>query len=312
MILTVTLNPSVDHAIFLDRLKLHDTNRVKRMETDAGGKGVNVARVAAELGAETLATGFLGGGNGAYIRKVLDKQGVRHDFIEVGGETRTNFSVEDDSGEPATTFNEPGQTMSEGNVRALFDKCLMLAKGGKWAALGGSLPPGVKEDIFADLTRLFHESGVKVALDADGEALRRGLQAGVDFVKPNVKEAERLLKTTIDSREDAISAARAIRSGLPEQAIVVISMGEGGAVMSSAEGLFFAESPKVEARSTIGSGDSLIGAMLWALEQGKAIEEALRWGISAGAATATTDGSEIARKPVVLELLPRVKVQAYS
>src|SRR5687767_14387149 len=106
MILTVTLNPSVDRAVFVDRLKVNDTNRVVRTETDAGGKGVNLSRVLRELGGETVATGFLGGGTGAYICKVLDLQDVPHCFVEVSGETRTNFSVEDAEQNPPTTFNE--------------------------------------------------------------------------------------------------------------------------------------------------------------------------------------------------------------
>lgn len=85
MILTVTLNPSVDHALFVDKLKVNDTNRVTRCERDAGGKGVNLSRVVAELGGETVATGFLGGGPGAYISRVLKVQGVRSDFVEVQG-----------------------------------------------------------------------------------------------------------------------------------------------------------------------------------------------------------------------------------
>lgn len=306
MILTVTLNPSVDHAIFLDQLKLHDTNRVRRTETDAGGKGVNLARVAAELGAETLATGFLGGGTGAYVRKVLDKQGVKHDFIEVDAETRTNFSVEDETDDPPTTFNEPGPSISELDLQALIDKCTEVAQCCQWAAMGGSLPPGVPTDIFAQLTRLFKERGCKVLVDADGEPLRLAVEAKPDMIKPNAKEAQRLLGREIGSREEAVEAARELhRSGI---AVVIVSLGEDGAAFACEDGCFVAESPQVDVRSTIGSGDSMLGGILWALEDGRPLEEAFKWGVAAGAATATTDGSEIARRPVVLELLPQVRL----
>lgn len=309
MIVTVTVNPSVDHAIFLDRLKLHDTNRVKRTETDAGGKGVNLARVAAELGVDVIATGFLGGGSGAYVRKVLDQQGVRHDFVELEAETRINFSVEEGSDEPPTTFNEPGPTISPENLEELLERCRNLAPRAKWATIGGSLPPGIPPDFFKTLGNLFHEAGLRVALDADAEALRQGLEARPDFIKPNAKEAERLLGVTIASPDDAIVAARKLRSNLADDAMVVLSMGEDGAVMACQEGLWIGRSPKVDARSTIGSGDSLIGAMLWAIEQGTSLEDSFRWGIAAGAATATTDGSEIARRPVIEKLLRDVVIQ---
>ncbi|RYG85468.1 1-phosphofructokinase, partial [bacterium] len=112
MLLSVTLNPSVDHALFLTELKVGDTNRVTRTERDAGGKGINLSRVYAEMGGETIASGFLGGGTGAYVRGVLEAQGVRHDFVTTSGETRLNFSVEDESHGKPTTFNERGPEIS--------------------------------------------------------------------------------------------------------------------------------------------------------------------------------------------------------
>jgi len=136
MILTITLNPSVDHALFVDVVKLNDTNRVNRTERDAGGKGINVARVAAELGSDVLATGFLGGGPGAYIRAVLDKQGVKHDFVEVNGETRINFSVEDGSGLPPTTFNEQGPDITLGNFQDMRDHCRRMSQTAAWVCVG--------------------------------------------------------------------------------------------------------------------------------------------------------------------------------
>lgn len=306
MILTVTLNPSVDHALFVETLKPYDTNRVIRTETDAGGKGVNLARVAAELGAHTIATGFLGGGNGAFVRKVLDRQHVQHDFIEIEGDTRTNISVEDNTEKPPTTFNEPGPQISPEALEQLVQKCRQLAPTAKWVALGGSLPPGVPKDIFKTLATLFREQGKKVALDADGEPMQLGVQAGINLIKPNAKEAERLVKRPVQTLPDAVTAARELQK---HARIAVISRGEDGAVMACDDGLYNGISPAIHARSTIGSGDSLVAGMLWALLEGQSLEDAFRWGIAAGAATATTDGSEIARKPTILDLLPRVQIE---
>ena len=143
MILTVTLNPCIDQTVFVDGLKLHDSNRVVRFETDAGGKGVNLSRVVAELGGESIATGLLGGGPGAFVRKVLDAQGVRHGFVEIEKDTRTNVAVEDGSGEAPTSFNAKGPLVSEQEWDALVDKVRALANGADWVTLGGSLPQGV-------------------------------------------------------------------------------------------------------------------------------------------------------------------------
>lgn len=305
MILTVTLNPSVDHALFVDKLKLSDTNRVLRCERDAGGKGVNLSRVVAELGGDTVATGFLGGGPGAYIRQVLQKQGVKRDFIEVHGETRINFSVEDESGKPPTTFNERGPTITEADMEELIAHVRKMAKKASWIAMGGSLPPGVPTSIYHDLGELARESDCKLALDADGEPFKLGLAVKPDFIKPNEAEAGRLLGRELKSDDDVIEAAKELSE---KATIVVISRAEKGAVLAAEGNVYMGLSPKVEARSSIGSGDSLVAGFLWALTEGQSLEDAFRLGIAAGAATATTDGSEIARRPVIEKMLPQVRV----
>jgi 1-phosphofructokinase family hexose kinase len=303
MILTVTLNPSVDHALFVDELRIGDTNRVLRTERDAGGKGVNLARVAAELGAKTLATGFLGGGPGEYIRSVLERQGVSHFFIEVRGETRINFSVEDKSENPPTTVNERGPEITPEEMDKLYMALHSWLEGVRWITLGGSLPPGVSPDVFAKLIAFARQHGVRVALDADGDPMKHGIQAGPDFIKPNSKEASRVLGREVSNTEDALDAGQVLRAQLigagVKDPVVVVSLGEHGAAMACKDGLFRGHSPEVIARSTIGSGDSMVAGMLWAIEEGKPLEEALQWGLACGAATATTDGSEIARLPVI-------------
>lgn len=306
MILSVTVNPCVDHALFVKELCLGDTNRVVRTETDAGGKGINLSRVVAELGGKTVATGFLGGGPGAFIRKVLDNQGVLHDFVDIDHDTRMNFSVEDDSCSPPTTFNDRGPTIDPGEWTDLVRHVSGYAAGAWWVTLGGSLPPGVPADAFAQLCRTAHEAGSKVLLDADGEALALGMEAGPDFIKPNAKEASRLLGRPVDTLEEACDAAMELHRRGPS--IVVVSRGEQGAVMAFDGRVLRGKSPQVHARSTVGSGDSLLGGMLWAMTESKSLEEAFAWGLAAGAATASTDGSEIARRPVVMELLPQAVV----
>lgn len=310
MLLSVTLNPSVDHALFLTELKIGDTNRVSRTERDAGGKGVNLSRVYAEMGGETIASGFLGGGTGAYVRGVLEAQGVRHDFVETAGETRLNFSVEDASSGRPTTFNERGPEISAEEWNALLTKVDELANGCEWATIGGSLPPGVPTDTYRILGERLRNCGCKVLLDADGDALREGLAGRPTMIKPNDPEAARLLNRKIETDEEAIGAANSLYEMLGRgEAIAVLSRGAAGAIMTLAAGTYVGRSPKVEARSTIGSGDSLLGAMLWSLTRGDAPEEALRWGLAAGAATALTDGSEIARRPVVERLYAEASVE---
>lgn len=307
MILSVTLNPAVDHALFVDGLKIGDTNRVVRNEIDAGGKGINLSRVAVELGAMSVATGFLGGGTGAFIRKVMNLQGVLHDFVEVDGETRTNFSVEDGTGSPPTTFNEQGPTIEADCWEKLQNKVRHYATRSHWVALGGSLPRGIPLDAYRVLVEIAQEAGAMVVLDADGEPMKHGILARPNLIKPNMKEAGRLLGEPVETVDAALHAAAVLGEA---HDIVIVSCGDKGAAMACSEGVFRGTTPQVIAKSTIASGDSLVGGFLAALEAGLDIETAFRWGLAAGAATATTDGAEIARRPVFERLLPEARVQA--
>lgn len=308
MILTVTLNPAVDHALFVDGLKVGDTNRVLRDEIDAGGKGINLSRIAVELGAMSLATGFIGGGTGAFIRKVMARQGVLQDFVEVHGETRTNFSVEDTRGGPPTTFNERGPEIRPEEWEALLAKVRHYSSRAHWVALGGSLSQGLPTDAYRTLGDIAKAGGAKVVLDADGPPQIEGLEAAPDLIKPNAREAERLLGDgrRIETLDEAVRAAIDLRDG---DRLVVVSIGALGAAMAGPDGVFRGYSPQVESKSTIGSGDSMIGGILAALERGKPLAEALAWGLAAGAATAMTDGSEIGRHHVFERLLPQARVE---
>ncbi|HRJ27487.1 MAG TPA: 1-phosphofructokinase family hexose kinase [Fimbriimonadaceae bacterium] len=313
MILSITLNPCVDHTVFVQSLELGDTNRVLRTETDAGGKGVNLSRIAVELGGQSLASGFLGGGPGAFVRKVLDLQGVAHGFVDIAEDTRTNFNVESLAGGPPTTFNAAGPTISAAEWEALLHRISTFLPRCTWVAMGGSLPPGVPPDAFRVLGEMAQSAGKKWVLDADGPSQVEGLKARPHFIKPNLKEAERLLGHPIGRPESALDAARELYDQMGgEDRYAIISLGRGGAVMACAEGVYRGRSPQVEARSTIGSGDSLIGGMLLQLDLGASPDQALQWGLAAGAGTATTDGSEIGRRPVIESLLGQAQVEKVS
>lgn len=313
MIVTVTLNPSVDHALFLPAVVLNDVNRVQKVERDAGGKGVNLSRMAARLGADTLATGFLGGGAGSYVRSVLDAHQVRHLFVPIAGETRVNFSVEDSRGLPPTTFNEPGPEIQPDEVEELFLVLESLLNRAQWLALGGSLPPGLDASVVARLVAFGRARGVRVSLDADGQALKLGLSAKPHFIKPNTHEAERLLGRRIESLEDAIRAADEIRGLMgPEPGdlpALVLSRGPDPTVMACGKGIFVGRPAVLETRSTIGCGDSMVAGFLWALDEGRDIAEAFRWGMAAGAATAASGGSDVGTLEDVRRFYEQVSVE---
>lgn len=310
MILTVTLNPSVDRLIYVKQLIAHDTNRILRIEEDAGGKGVNVARVLKRLGAPVVATGLLGGRAGRYVQQELrgiDRVECR--FVWVDGDTRTNLAIQEEDGSPPTTLNERGPHISPKELDTLLHRVEELSQEACFVALGGSLPPGVPTDIYATLGEIASRHGAKVVLDADGEPLVQGLKALPYLIKPNENEAERLLGRAIDTLEDAAAAAEELHhGGVP---VVVVSIGEKGAATACADGCWVAIPPKVRAVSTIGSGDSMIAGVLSVLVRNGTVEEAIRWGTAAGAATAMTDGSDIGTAEQIRTLLPQVEVRRW-
>jgi 1-phosphofructokinase family hexose kinase len=176
-------------------------------------------------------------------------------------------------------------------------------------SIGGSLPRGVAVDAYATLGAIAKEKGAKVMIDADGEVLAKALSCRPDFIKPNQNEASRLLNRPVDTTDEAIAAARELLKLLADGGLVVVSRGAKGAVMASGTNAWVGRSPDVEVKSTMGSGDSMIAGILWALEEGKPVEEAFRWGLACGAATASTDGTKIARRTTIIELFEQAKIE---
>ena len=313
MILTVTPNPSVDHTLFVQHFQPGVTNRAVTVERDAGGKGINISRVLCALNTPTLATGLLGGGTGAYVRHVLDAEGVGYDFVKTHGETRTNFEIEDDTGNPPTCLNEPGPMMAPSEIDALVRMVYRHVTDAQWMLLAGSVPPGAPQDLFRRLGSIAKQLQIPFGVDADGEVLRLAITAGPSLLKPNNEEAERLLNVPCETDAEVVAAVRQLRQrmlegGAPPNAIAIISRGAAGAVMATPEAIWTGTSPQVEVHSTVGSGDSMVAAFLSALCRQLKPEEALRQGLAAGAATAELKGSGLAKLSDVIRLMPKARV----
>lgn len=315
MILTVTPNPSIDETLFVNELILNDRNVITKIEVDAGGKGANLSRVAVELGGESTATGFIAGEAGEMVLRVLRKQGVIDRFVVVPGETRTNFQIETANDEPPTALSGPSPITDESHWLKLVETVSELAPSSKWVALGGSIPTGGSDTVYRTLTDLAHVKGARSLVDADGRLMEIAMESCPDLIKPNEAEAERLLGWKVETPADGIRASKELRDRLSQKnpdAMVIVSLGSQGAALCTEEGVFFGDAVRVEVKSTIGSGDSMLAAFLVAHEEGNNPSECLAWGIAAGAATATTGGSEIGRRDVFESLLPRAVVEQVS
>ncbi|HTX60521.1 MAG TPA: 1-phosphofructokinase [Verrucomicrobiae bacterium] len=290
VIFTLTLNAAVDEAVSIGEFVLGGSNRCDLDAIDAGGKGINAARVIHRLGRQTIALGFVGGVTGGMLRARLDAEGVLHAFDEVDGLTRLNVMVYERVSGRRSRMYLPGAHVEPARLKSIRLRLSQAPSGGV-VVLGGSLPPGLRDDTYAELVGWLHQRGVRAIVDTSGAALARVLEAKPFLVKPNVEEAEELLGTRIAGDDAALAAAREIRRRGAQ--CVVVSQGADGAVGVDAEGEWKARSPAVEARSTVGSGDSMIAGIAVAASEGGGLAEGLRLGTAAGAATAMVPGTQL-------------------
>ena len=209
MILTVTMNPSVDTRYQLDELVIDDVNRVTPEKT-AGGKGLNVARVLGQLGDDVVATGLLGGHMGAYMAELMDASGIKNDFVPIKGETRICLNILHAGNQ--TELLESGPTIAPEELDAFTAKFTELAGKADVVTISGSLPRGVEADYYAKITGIAENAGAKVLLDTSGASLEAALKSEVkpELVKPNLTEINGLLGTSFTTDDvDELRAALA-------------------------------------------------------------------------------------------------------
>lgn len=307
MIYTVTLNPAVDRELVVPAIEFDSVLRAIDWRVDFGGKGFNVSRLLVSLGTPSVAVGFAGGRSGELLQDGLRSLGIQTDFVWVEGETRTNVSIVSHSENRYVKANEPGPQISPESQGQLLDKVQGLAQPGDWWVLAGSLPPGVSDTIYARIIELLNARGAKAILDASGPALLHGCKAGPYLVKPNALEAHQITGLPVESLAQVVAAANAILKMGP--AHLVVSMGKDGALMIKDGGAKIARSPKIEERNPIGAGDSMVGGLVWGLQQNLPLSEALRWGIACGAATASLSGTAVGTRPMVEALFAQVAIE---
>lgn len=290
MITAVGLNLSIDRTIELARLIPYGTNRALSTRIDPGGKAVNVALMAARLGAKAAITGFMREENARFFLDKLETGGVEADFHTLPGAMRVNLKALDREAGAVTEFNESGAPVSPEDLENVVEKVSTLAEKGGWMVLTGSLPPGCPKDFYLRLIRA--ADGCSVALDADGETLALATQGKPRLVKPNRKELEGLTGRAMETLDDVRRGAMALIERGVE--IAVVSLGDKGALAVGRGECLFAEPPEVTVRSTVGAGDAMVAGLTAALEQGADLHTALRTAVAAAGAAVGTPGTQAA------------------
>jgi len=308
MIATVTLNPSLDKTVTVEGLVIEEANRWTSLRRDPGGKGINVSRVVHELGGETIAYGLIGGIDGKTLKHLLEEQEVPYDFTPINGAIRSNFIITDLKAHRQTRIDAPGPRISRNELDDLVDKITHLDSKPDFLVLAGSVPPGIPDDIYAQLIEEANKKGIRTVLDSDDQWLREGMRARPTVIKPNVHEAEDLLGVEL---KDEAAIARAVKTLIAQGIeIAAISRARNGLIIANDDKLLKVVPPRVEITSTVGAGDSTIAALVLKLSQGDGIEEACRFAVAAGTAAVLTPGTELCRREDVERLVQQVEVEA--
>ena len=307
MILTVTMNTSIDRLYMVDRVTPETVMRVREVHNTPGGKGMNVSRVARKLREPVTAAGFTGGFHGQYLEQMLAETGVTPDFTHVKTETRSCINIWDLSDNRSTEYLEPGAPVTAEELdRFLTDFSVRLPSADA-VTISGSVPAGVPKDIYARLIARCRERNVPVLLDTSGELLREGVKAVPTLVKPNEDEIGAISGCSPENREETVRALK----GLVERGIryAVLSLGAEGAILASAEGLLYGRPPRVVPKNTVGCGDSMLAGFAVGIARRLPIRECFRMALAVSAASAMNLLTGDFDEPDYQDILPRVEIR---
>ncbi len=306
MILTITANPTVDRVYFVDNFQMGEVHRPEKMVCSAGGKGLNVARVAHIIGEDTATMGFVGGFNGEYIKSELQKLGIETDFTQVEGETRVCVNISDKqglSGEilekgPAVPPAQKEEFLKEFENRV--DDCDIICA-------SGSLPQGVDSSFYCEIIRIAKEHSTHAIIDASGKVLEEVIEAKPFMIKPNRYELSLLMKKEVESIEDVKKALIFLYEKGIE--LPLITLGKDGA-MAYINGEFYKfNSPDVKVKNTVGSGDSTVAGIATGLRRGMSVTDSIKLGMAAGTANTQFEETGMVSQELVEKYYKEITVE---
>ncbi|QIJ00765.1 hexose kinase [Stutzerimonas balearica] len=292
-IATLTLNPAMDLAVRTPRVVATEKLRCSAPRHDPGGGGINVARVVSTLGGDALAVYPAGGPFGEMLRRALDAIGLAHLPVAISGDTRESFTVDEQASGLQYRFVLPGPRLSEQERLGCLAALRGLHPAPAYLVVSGSFTPGIEPSFFDELLALAGQVGARLVVDLSGEPLayaaRRG---GAYLIKPSLNELASLIGRMPESeREQEGALHELIAAGAAE--VIVLSLGAAGALYASGDRLERIAAPAVPMVSAVGAGDSMLGAVVLALAQGRELGDAVRYGVAAGAATVMRPGTQL-------------------
>jgi len=294
-IITLTMSPCLDISVEIDRLVPDAKMRCRNLRQEPGGGGINASRAIAILGGSTRAVFPAGGSNGALIEELLGSQGVRSNPIRIGRQTRESFAIQVIEEGRQYRFTLPGPELDD----QVYDACLRVITGfdppPAFVVASGGLPTGAPQDFYAELTGILQAKGIKVIIDTWGAPLKHTFKQTPYLIKPNRRELEWICDCSLkDATVQQDVCRELVDSGACE--ILVLTLGKDGALLTTRQDQFRLGGIKVHEQSSIGAGDSFMGAMALALQQDRTVHQAFLFGMAAGTAALLTPGSELCRR----------------
>ncbi len=303
-IVTLTVNPSLDKSTSFSGLVPEQKIRCETPRYDAGGGGINVSKAIARLGGESLCVFTSGGSIGLMLEQHIKQEGIVAKVIATQNLTRENFIAQDTNTNAQYRFGFSGSEITAIEKENIIKTIQELKP--KFLVVSGSLNEGLPTDFYKHIINLAKASGSKVIIDTSGEALQKALEAGVYLVKPNVGELAKLIGVAkLEMEEVEAAAKKLIEKGSAE--IVVVSLGSQGAVLVTPYLTEFIPAPHVVKKSTVGAGDSMVGAMVWALLQNKSLKEVVQWGVACGSAATMNEGTQLFKNEDAKQLFERLQ-----
>ena len=306
-IVTLTINPAVDIFVNVARVEPTSKLRCSSPKRDPGGGGINVARVVHRLGGDVAAIYPTGGAIGKLLHRLLEREGIDSIVTPSHVETRENFTAFEEESGLQYRFVLPGSPLHRPEWEAMLEKLTGLPEKPRIVVASGSVPPGVPDDIYADMTKRARKLGAKMVIDTSGPALGAALDAGVALIKPNQNELAEFVGKPLETDGDRIAACRTlIADGRTE--MVALTLGEFGAMLVTRERVLRAAPMQIEVVSAVGAGDSFLGGLVAALAKDAPLEDAFRLAVAAGSAAVMSPGTELGSEDDVRKVLPRIAV----
>ena len=299
MIYTVTFSPAIDYVVDLTNLEIGGINRTQREQAFPGGKGINVSLVLANLGKSSVATGFLGGFTGRFIKEELEKRHIESGFIEVEGLTRINVKIR--AGKE-TAINGQGPHITNEDIEKLISQLEKLTSK-DLLVISGTVPKSLPSNIYEMILERIKGNGIEVIVDATKEILLNTLKYHPLLVKPNKEELEEMFNVTISNDDELIeNASKLVKLGARN---VIVSLGGDGALLVG-EGLNpeLRAAPQGKVVNTVGAGDSLVAGFIAEYLDSHNIARAFKQGIATGSASAFSE--YLATKDEVEALLSKM------